>query len=98
MDSPNELENINESSSEEEQVKIVKPKRIMSEKQLENLKKARAMAKIKLNEKKKETQSNKKKNNELKLLQKLEKNLTIDKQLDELKKKVIKTRQPESEP
>lgn len=98
MESPDELETINESSSEDEQVKIVKPKRIMSEKQLENLKKARAMAKIKLNEKKKETQINKKKNNELKLLQKLEKNLTIDKQLDELKKKVIKTKQPEPEP
>jgi hypothetical protein len=98
MESPDELETINESSSEDEQIKIVKPKRIMSEKQLENLKKARAMAKIKLSEKKKETQANKKKNNELKLLQKLEKNLTIDKQLDELKKKVIKTRQPEPEP
>jgi hypothetical protein len=98
MDSPIESDIINESSSEEELIKNVKPKRIMSEKQLENLKKAREIAKIKLNLKKKESDAIKKKNNELKLLQKLEKNLSIDKQLDELKKKVIKPKEPEPEP
>ena len=69
----------------------------MSEKQLENLKKAREIAKIKLNEKKKQTIENKRKEDELKLLQKLEKNQTIDKQLEDLKKIVIKS-EPEKEP
>jgi len=78
-----------------EEIKTKKPKRIMSEKQLENLKKAREIAKIKLNQKKKETAENKQKEVELKLLQKLEKNQTIDKKLEDLKKVIIK---PEPEP
>ena len=90
------IDNINEDLSDEEEVIIpfTKPKRIMSEKQLENLKKAREIAKIKLNQKKKETAENKKKEVEIKLLQKLEKNQTIDKQLEDLKEKIIK---PETE-
>lgn len=80
-----------------EEIITKKPKRIMSEKQLENLKKAREIAKIKLNEKKKQTIENKRKEDELKLLQKLEKNQTIDKQLEDLKKIVIKS-EPEKEP
>ena len=93
---------IDDLSDEEEVIKPVleeiitkKPKRIMSEKQLENLKKAREIAKIKLNQKKKETAENKQKEVELKLLQKLEKNQTIDKKLEDLKKVIIK---PEPEP
>jgi hypothetical protein len=93
---------IDDLSDEEEVIKPVleeiitkKPKRVMSEKQLENLKRAREIAKIKLNEKKKETAENKKKEVELKLLQKLEKNQTIDKKLEDLKKVIIK---PEPEP
>jgi hypothetical protein len=80
-----------------EEIITKKPKRVMSEKQLENLKKAREIAKIKLNEKKKQTIENKRKEDELKLLQKLEKNQTIDKQLEDLKKIVIKS-EPEKEP
>ena len=77
------------SDDEHDNVTIVeKPKRIMSEKQLENLKRARGLAKIKLSLKKKETLESKKKMLELKLLQKLEKNQTIDMELNELKKKV----------
>jgi hypothetical protein len=99
------VDDINEDLSDEEEVikpvleEIItkKPKRIMSEKQLENLKKAREIAKIKLNEKKKQTIENKRKEDELKLLQKLEKNQTIDKQLEDLKKIVIKS-EPEKEP
>jgi len=94
---------IDDLSDEEEVIKPVleeiitkKPKRIMSEKQLENLKKAREIAKIKLNQKKKETTENKKKEVELKLLQKLEKNQTIDKKLEDLKEKIIKP-EPEQE-
>ncbi len=83
----------------DENVTIVeKPKRIMSEKQLENLKRARGLAKIKLSLKKKETIESKKKNVELKLLQKLEKNLRIDMELNELKKKITIPREPEPEP
>lgn len=91
------VDNINEDLSDEEEVIIpfTKPKRIMSEKQLENLKKAREIAKIKLNQKKKETAENKKKIIELKLLQKLKKTQSIDMQLEDLKKKTI---EPESEP
>jgi hypothetical protein len=92
---------IDDLSDEEEVIKPVleeiitkKPKRVMSEKQLENLKRAREIAKIKLNQKKKETTENKKKEVELKLLQKLEKNQTIDKKLEDLKEKIIK---PETE-
>jgi hypothetical protein len=95
---------IDDLSDEEEVIKPVleeiitkKPKRIMSEKQLENLKKAREIAKIKLNQKKKETAENKKKEVELKLLQKLEKKQTIDKKLEDLKEKIIKP-EPEKEP
>jgi acyl-CoA hydrolase len=99
------VDDINEDLSDEDEVikpvleEIItkKPKRIMSEKQLENLKKAREIAKIKLNEKKKQTIENKRKEDELKLLQKLEKNQTIDKQLEDLKKIVIKS-EPEKEP
>lgn len=84
------------SDDEHDNVTIVeKPKRIMSEKQLENLKRARGLAKIKLSLKKKETLESKKKMLELKLLQKLEKNQTIDMELNELKKKVTV---PEPEP
>jgi hypothetical protein len=95
---------IEDLSDEEEVIKPVleeiitkKPKRVMSEKQLENLKKAREIAKVKLNQKKKETTENKKKEVELKLLQKLEKNQTIDKKLEDLKEKIIKP-EPEKEP
>lgn len=95
---------IEDLSDDEEVIKPVleeiikkKPKRIMSEKQLDNLKRAREIAKVKLNQKKKETTENKKKEVELKLLQKLEKNQTIDKQLEDLKEKVIKS-EPEKEP
>jgi hypothetical protein len=70
----------------------------MSEKQLENLKRARGLAKIKLNLKKKETFESKKKMMELKLLQKLEKNQTLDMELNELKKKITIPRLPEPEP
>jgi predicted PP-loop superfamily ATPase len=69
--------------------KPIKPKRIMSEKQLENLKKARLIAFAKLKEKKKETELMKKKQQELKILKKLEKNITLDKKLKEVKKKLI---------
>jgi hypothetical protein len=87
------------SDDEHSAVTIVeKPKRIMSEKQLENLKRARGLAKIKLNLKKKETIESKKKMLELKLLQKLEKNQTIDMELNELKKKITIPREPEPEP
>jgi len=105
---------IDDLSDEEEVIKPVleeiitkKPKRVMSEKQLENLKKAREIAKIKLNQKKKESTENKKKEAELKLLQKLEKKQTIDKKLEDLKEKIIKPEpaastlarlQPEKEP
>lgn len=105
MTTDSHVDDINEDLSDEEEVikpvleEIItkKPKRIMSEKQLENLKKAREIAKIKLNEKKKQTIENKRKEDELKLLQKLEKNQTIDKQLEDLKKIVIKS-EPEKEP
>lgn len=105
MTTDTHVDDINEDLSDEEEVikpvleEIItkKPKRIMSEKQLENLKKAREIAKIKLNEKKKQTIENKRKEDELKLLQKLEKNQTIDKQLEDLKKIVIKS-EPEKEP
>jgi hypothetical protein len=96
MTSDINVDDINDDLSDEEEVikpvleeiKTIKTKRIMSEKQLENLKKAREIAKIKLNQKKKETTENKKKEVELKLLQKLEKNLIIDKQLEDLKEKI----------
>ena len=105
MTTDTHVDDINEDLSDEEEVikpvleEIItkKPKRIMSEKQLENLKKAREIAKIKLNEKKKQTIENKRKEDELKLLQKLEKNQTIDKQLEDLQKIVIKS-EPEKEP
>lgn len=105
MTTDSHVDDINEDLSDEDEVikpvleEIItkKPKRIMSEKQLENLKKAREIAKIKLNEKKKQTIENKRKEDELKLLQKLEKNQTIDKQLEDLKKIVIKS-EPEKEP
>lgn len=67
----------------------IKPKRIMSEKQLENLKKARLIAQAKLREKKKETQLMKNKEQELKILKKLEKNITVDKKIKELKQKIV---------
>lgn len=105
MTTDTHVDDINEDLSDEDEVikpvleEIItkKPKRIMSEKQLENLKKAREIAKIKLNEKKKQTIENKRKEDELKLLQKLEKNQTIDKKLEDLKKIVIKS-EPEKEP
>lgn len=105
MTTDSHVDDIKEDLSDEDEVikpvleEIItkKPKRIMSEKQLENLKKAREIAKIKLNEKKKQTIENKRKEDELKLLQKLEKNQTIDKQLEDLKKIVIKS-EPEKEP
>jgi len=93
------VDNINEDLSDEDEVimPFTKPKRIMSEKQLENLKRARELAKIKLNQKKKETAENKKKITELKLLQKLKKTQSIDMQLKDLKKKTIEP-EPEPEP
>ena len=105
MTTDSHVDDINEDLSDEDEVikpvleEIItkKPKRVMSEKQLENLKRAREIAKVKLNQKKKETTENKKKEVELKLLQKLEKNQTIDKQLEDLKEKVIKS-EPEKEP
>ena len=105
MTTDSHVDDINEDLSDEDEVikpvleEIItkKPKRVMSEKQLENLKKAREIAKIKLNEKKKQTIENKRKEDELKLLQKLEKNQTIDKQLEDLKKIVIKS-ETEKEP
>ena len=72
-----------------ENIKPNKPKRIMSEKQLENLKKARQIAFTKLKEKKKQTQDFKNKQQELKILKKLEQNITLDKKLKEVKKKII---------
>lgn len=107
MTSDSHVDDINEDLSDEDETikpvleeikKDVKPKRVMSEKQLENLKKAREIAKIKLNEKRKETADNKKKEAELKLLKKLEKTQTMDKELDDLKEKIIKPDKPEPEP
>jgi hypothetical protein len=101
MENNDESITSNERTDDEhdENVTIVeKPKRIMSEKQLENLKRARELAKIKLNLKKKETIESKKKMSELKLLKKLEKNQTIDMELNELKKKITIPREPEPEP
>jgi len=101
MENNDESITSNERTDDEhdENVTIVeKPKRIMSEKQLENLKRARELAKIKLNLKKKETIESKKKMMELKLQQKLEKNQTIDMELNELKKKITIPREPEPEP
>lgn len=107
MTSDSHVDDINEDLSDEDETikpvleeikKDVKPKRVMSEKQLENLKKAREIAKIKLNEKRKETADNKKKEAELKLLKKLEKSQTMDKELDDLKEKIIKPDKPEPEP
>jgi hypothetical protein len=69
--------------------KPIKPKRIMSEKQLENLKKARLIAFARLKEKKKETELMKQKQQELKILKKLEKNITVDKKIKELKNKIV---------
>jgi hypothetical protein len=68
-----------------------KPKRVMSEKQLENLKKARLIAHAKLKDKKKETQLMKKKEQELKILKKLDKNITVDKKIKDLKNKIVYT-------
>lgn len=85
-------ENIEEpidSINEDYEEKPIKPKRIMSEKQLENLKKARLIAHAKLKEKKKETELMKKKQQELKILKKLEKNITVDKKIKELKNKIV---------
>jgi len=87
-----------EEEHDEAVTNVEKPKRIMSEKQLENLKRARGLAKIKLNLKKKETFESKKKMMELKLLQKLEKNQTMDMELNELKKKITIPRLPEPGP
>ena len=107
MTSGSHVDDINEDLSDEDETikpvleeikKDVKPKRVMSEKQLENLKKAREIAKIKLNEKRKETANNKKREAELKLLKKLEKSQTMDKELDDLKEKIIKPDKPEPEP
>jgi hypothetical protein len=104
MTSDPHVDDINEDLSDEDETikpvleeikKDVKPKRVMSEKQLENLKKAREIAKIKLNEKRKETADNKKKEAELKLLKKLEKTQTMDKELDDLKEKIIKPDKPD---
>jgi hypothetical protein len=75
--------------NEDYEIKPIKPKRIMSEKQLENLKKARLIAFAKLKEKKKETELMKKKQQELKILKKLEKNITVDKKIKELKNKIV---------
>lgn len=85
-------ENIEEpvdSVNDDYEIKPIKPKRIMSEKQLENLKKARLIAFAKLKEKKKETELMKKKQQELKILKKLEKNITVDKKIKELKNKIV---------
>ena len=71
-----------------EQDSPVKPKRVMSEKQLENLRKARLIAHAKLKDKKKESQLMKKKEQELKILKKLEKNITVDKKIKDLKNKI----------
>jgi ribonuclease BN (tRNA processing enzyme) len=68
-----------------------KPKRVMSEKQLENLKKARLIAHAKLKDKKRETQLMKKKEQELKILKKLDKNITVDKKIKDLKNKIVYT-------
>lgn len=78
----------NEYYTEIKKEKSIKPKRIMSEKQLENLKKARLIAHAKLKDKKKESQLMKKKEEELKILKKLEKNITVDKKIKELKNKI----------
>ena len=75
----------NEYYREIKKEKSIKPKRVMSEKQLENLKKARLLAQAKLKDKKKESQLMKKKEEELKILKKLEKNITVDKKIKELK-------------
>jgi hypothetical protein len=73
----------------------VKPKRIMSEKQLENLKKARLIAHAKLKDKKKESQLMKKKEQELKILKKLEKNITVDKKIKDLQNKITVEKEQE---
>ena len=75
----------------EEPEKPVKSKRVMSEKQLENLKKARLIAHAKLKDKKKESQMMKKKEQELKILKKLDKNITVDKKIKDLKNKIVYT-------
>ncbi len=80
---------IDEQETETEIIK--KPKRVMSEKQLENLKKARLIAHAKLKDKKKETQIMKKKEQELKILKKLDKNITVDKKIKDLKNKIVYT-------
>jgi|LakMenEpi03Aug12_release.lakeMendotaPanAssembly.Ray.scaffolds.fasta_scaffold327983_2 hypothetical protein len=74
---------------DDEPKKPIKPKRVMSEKQLENLKKARQIAFTKLKDKKKETELYKKKQQELKILKKIEKNITLDKKLKDVKNKII---------
>ncbi len=56
-----EHEDEHEDEHDEAVTIVEKPKRTMSEKQLENLKRARELAKIKLNLKKKETIESKKK-------------------------------------
>ena len=77
-----------EFTERESPVNPIKPKRVMSEKQLENLKKARLIAHAKLKDKKKESQLMKKKEQELKILKKLEKNITVDKKIKDLKNKI----------
>jgi hypothetical protein len=85
----------NEFYKEMKKEKSVKPKRIMSEKQLENLKKARLIAHAKLKDKKKETQLMKKKEQELKILKKLEKNITVDKKIKDLQNKITVEKEEE---
>lgn len=85
IEKPIEFKNHTERDSP---VNPIKPKRVMSEKQLENLRKARLIAHAKLKDKKKESQLMKKKEQELKILKKLEKNITVDKKIKDLKNKI----------
>lgn len=88
------MENIGESNDHlvepnDEPDAPLKKKRIVSERQLENLKQARELARKALNEKRKETMASKMKEKELKLLLKLEKSRTTEKQLVDLREKCL---------
>jgi hypothetical protein len=67
---------------------VLKPKRVMSEKQLENLKKARVVSQQRLKEKKAITTALKKKEQEVKILTRLDKSIKVDKRLKELKESI----------
>jgi nitrous oxide reductase len=89
------MENIDESNDEPNDEPTVEPdaplkkKRVVSERQLENLKQARELARKALNAKRKETTAIKMKEKQLKLLVKLEKARSTDQQLVDLREKCL---------